>query len=68
MINRIPVAKRPRCQIEKPRVAGSIPGGDIYFHFKLFACCSLQLGVALANEIKEDHSPVVFIVLGPRYD
>ena len=63
--------KRSRCPARKERVAGSIPGGDIYmyFHFEFFACFpSLRVGGALANEIKHDHSPVVIVVLDPRYD
>ena len=27
-----------KCPVRKQRVAGSIPGGDIYFHFEFFAC------------------------------
>ena len=58
-----------RCPAGKPRVAGSIPSGDIYFHFEFFTCFpSLQLGGTLVNEIKNDHSPVVIIVLDHRYD
>ena len=38
-------------------------------NFNLFACFpSFQLGRALANEIKHDHSPVLIVVLDPRYD
>ena len=41
-------------------MAGSIPVGYIYFHFELFTCLpSLQLGGALAHEIKHDNSHVV---------
>ena len=46
-------------------VAGSIPGGDIYIFFNLFlsvASLSVQLGGANANEIKHEHSPVVYVV------
>ena len=36
------------------------------FHFEFFACCPfLQLGGALANEIKHDHSPEVIDVQTP---
>ena len=28
----------------------------------------LQLGGALVNEIKNDHSPIVIVILDPRYD
>ena len=61
------MAKRSRCPARKQRVAGSIPGGDIYFHFEFFACFpSLQVVGALANEIKHNLSSVV--VLDPRHD
>ena len=44
----------------KAKVAGSISGGDIYFHFEFFACFdSFQLGGTFANEIKHANSPVV---------
>ena len=57
------------CTAGKPRVAGSIPGGDIYFHLEFFACFpSLHVGRALANGIRHDHSPVVIVVLDPRYN
>ena len=47
------------CTAGKPKVAGLIPCGDIYFHFELFACFpSSPCGGALANEIKHDHSLV----------
>ena len=63
------LANRSRCPTGNPMVAGLIPGGDIYFHFEFFACFpSLQLGGAIANEIKHDHSPVIIAVLDPRYD
>ena len=63
------MAKRSRCLTRNQRVAGSIPGGDIYFHFEFFACFhSLQVSGTLTNEIKHDHSPVVIVVLDPRYD
>ena len=61
------MAKWSRCLAGKLRVAGSKPGRDIYFLFEFFACFpSLQLGGALANEIKHDHSPVVIVVLDPQ--
>ena len=28
----------------------------------------LKVGVAIANEIKQDHSPVVIVVLDPKYN
>ena len=60
------MAKWSKCPARKQRVAGSIPGGDIYFHFELFASFpSFQVGGALANEIKHDNSPVVKVVLDP---
>ena len=63
------MAKRFRCPSRKRRVAGSIPGGYIYFHFEFFAYFpSFQVGGALANEIKHEHSPVVIVVLDPRHD
>ena len=63
------MAKRSSYPAGKPRVAGLIPVGDLYFHFEFLAYFpSLQLGGALANEIKQDHSPVVIVVLDPRYD
>ena len=58
------MAKRAMSSAEKSRVPGSIPGGYIYFHFEFFACFpSLQLGGTLANEIRQDHSPVVIVYL-----
>ena len=44
--------------------------GDICFHFEFFALPSRseQLSRASANEIKHDHSPVVIVLLDPRYD
>ena len=67
------MAKRSRYPARNParnqKVAGSILGGDVYFHFEFFACFpSLQVSRALANEIKHDHSPVVIVVLDPRHD
>ena len=63
------MAKRSRRPARNQKVAGSKPGGDTYFHFEHFACFpSLQVGGVLANEIKHDNSPVVIVVLGPRYD
>ena len=63
------MAKRSRCPARMQMVAGSIPGGDIYFHFEFFASfSSFQVGGTLANEIKHDHSPVVIVVLDPRHD
>ena len=54
------MAKRSKRPARNQRVAGSIPGGDIYFHFEFFACfSSLKVGGALANEIKHGHSSVV---------
>ena len=51
------------------RGAGSNPAGDIYFHFEFsIPACSEQLSGSHANEIKHDHSPVVVVVLDPRYD
>ena len=48
---------------------GSNPAGDVYFHFEfLVPFRSEQLSRANANEIKHDHSPVVTVVLEPRYD
>ena len=38
LLTTVPFGKRSRIPIGKPRVAGSIPGGNIYFHFELFAC------------------------------
>ena len=63
------MAKWSRCPARKQRVAGSIPGGDLYFHFEFFACFpSLPVGGALANEIKYGHLPVGIVVLDPRHD
>ena len=57
-----------RSQIGKPGVDCSIPDRDIYFHFELFACFPfLTLGGTLANGIMHDHSPVVYVVIDPRY-
>ena len=60
----VSMAKRSMCPARNQRVAGSIPCGDIYLHFEIFAACfpSLQVGGALANEIKHDNSPVVIVV------
>ena len=61
------MAKRSRCPARMQRVAGLIPGGDICFHFEVFALSpSFQVGGVLANEIKHDHSPVVTVVLDLR--
>ena len=61
------MAKRSRYLARMQRVAGSIPGGDIYFHFGFFTSFpSLQVGGALVNEIKHDNSPVVKVVLDPE--
>ena len=63
------MANRPRCPARKQIVAGLIPGGDIYFHSELIACFpSLQVGGALANEIKHNQSPVGIVVLDPIHD
>ena len=61
------MVKRCRRPARNQRVAGSIPGRDIYFHFEFFAGFTfLQVGAALANKIKHDHSPVAIVVLDPR--
>ena len=55
------MAKRSRRLAGNQRVAGSIPGGDIYFHLDFFSFFpTLQAGGALVhvNEIKHDHTPV----------
>ena len=63
------MAKRARCPARKPGVDGSIPGGDIYFHFEFFRLSPyLTAWGALANEIMQDHAPVDIVVLDPRYD
>ena len=63
------MAKRSRYPARNQKVAGSILDGDVYFHFEFFACFpSLQVIRALANEIKNDHSPVVIVVLDPSHD
>ena len=63
------MAQRSRCPARNQRVAGSIPGGDIHFHFELFPCFpSFQVGGAIANKIKHEHVSVVIVVLDPRYD
>ena len=43
----------------KQWVAGSIPGGGIYFHFEIFAYFSScpQLGEAYSNEMKHNIIP-----------
>ena len=48
---------------------GSNTAGIIYFHFDFFAPPprSEQVSGAHVNEIKHDHSPVVIVVLDPRY-
>ena len=61
------MTKLIRCPARKPRVPGSIPSRDIYFHF--FACFpSLQHNSNLANEIKHDHLPIVIVVVRPSSD
>ena len=46
-----------------------IPLDPCIFILKIFASsCSEQLTGANPNEIKHDHSPVVIVVLDPRYD
>ena len=63
------MAMASRCPVSNQRIAGSIIGGDIYFHFELFAYFpSLQVGGADANKIKHDHSPVVIVDLDSRHD
>ena len=63
------MAKRSRYPARNQKVAGSILDEDLYFHFEFFACfTSLQVGRALANEIKHEHSPVVIVVLDPSHD
>ena len=55
----------------KPRVAGSISGGDMHFYFEFFACfhcLQITIGAPLVNEIKHDHLPAVIVVLDTRYD
>ena len=48
---------------------GSNPAGDVYFHFEFSLLLrSEQLPRAHENEIKDDHSPVVIVVLDLRYD
>ena len=51
-----------RNQIGERRVDGKILFGHRYFYFT-FAVCSSQLAGAHANEIKHDHSAVVYVVL-----
>ena len=61
------MAKRSSCPLGKPRVAGSILDRDIYFHFAFpLVSRSLQLGRALTNEINQEHSSVVIVVLDPK--
>ena len=62
------MAKRSRCPAENPMVAGSIPGRDIFSFWIFHLFPSLQLGRALANEMKHDNSPVGIVVLDPRFD
>ena len=63
------MAKRSKCPARNEKVAGSILGGDMHFHFEFFACFPyLQVSRAVANEIKHDHLPVVIVVLDPRHD
>ena len=48
------VRRIPICAVkdDQERVAGSIPGGYIYFHFEMFACFpSLQVGGAPAMKL-----------------
>ena len=45
-----------------------ISNEDIYFHFECFACFPFLTGGAHAHEIKNDNSPVVYIVFDPRYE
>ena len=62
------MAKRARCPAEKPMIAGSIPGGGIYFHFDFAFSFLTARWSPLQNEIKHDISPVVIVVLDHRYD
>ena len=55
-----------KAPVGKLRVAGLIPNGDIFIlNFSLVSQSS-QLGGAHANEIKHDHSPVVYLVVDPE--
>ena len=48
---------------------GSNPARDIYFYFEFsLPLSSDQLSGAHAIEIKHGHSPVVIVVVDPRYD
>ena len=51
------------------RGVGSNPAWDIYIFILncSIPACSEQLSGSHANEIKHDHSPVVIVVLDPRY-
>ena len=53
------MAKRSRCPARNQRVAVSILGGGIYFHFGLLACFLPYRSAEPLQEIKHDHSPVV---------
>ena len=60
------MAKRSKCPARNQRVAGSIPGGYIYFHFEFYAYFpSFQVNGALTNEIKHDYSLVAIVFLDP---
>ena len=53
------------------RGMGSNPAWDINYIFILIFSLpprAEQLSGAHENEIKQDHSPVVIVVLNPRYD
>ena len=64
----VPIPKLTRCLARDQIVTCSISRGDTYFYFKMFAFfASLQVGGALANDIKHGHSPVVIVVLDPKY-
>ena len=55
------------CQPGNLEVSGSIPVGDMYFQF--FACFTFFTARrSYENSIKHDHSPVLLVVLDPRYD
>ena len=43
-----------KCQAGKQGISVSISGGDMYFHFVLFAFFTFLIGEAHANEIKHD--------------
>ena len=56
-------------QLRERGVAGLIPDGDIFFILNfLHASSSSHLEGTRENEIKHDHSPVVYVVIDPRYD